>query len=592
MKETTRLLELIKYFTLVKRSIRFTANADATIREITNSKYTKKSGYFNIESIILDYGSDYFSSLKEKEQHIFFGKCPVNISGSYNIPKDASELMTPAIVHDYVQLGKSFKRYIFPSTTDSTYTQKYKSYNEWHDKTVVDLHQNYYRTRSFNILIEQNSVDSFNSFLNESYSQWKIRFDQAKEDAKSGNFYYFSLFDPRIYKYELTFTDRIRILEYMIYLMDWPLFGDRDNVDVSELFISLITNTNPTDGTMLSNYMFTLNPLTKRIYLKDCEDKLSNKLYDSLIIALLKSFYSTKTIKGLFDGFTMTRLYPIGFYEQTLEENVPYFDLDTQKFLQIGTHPIVQGIKYNTLETTDLKIIIDDLVQYRSKIIRVELEKCKFPYTKELNFNDVIYITPYLNSEIFKEIKIPYGCIIPIPAFALEWYVDKNEDTGTILEIIGTLTTLGALVFPVSTIAQGIFEGISYLYSAIGLGFTIINNTLGSGIQDQIKRYDKSKSTPDHPCMLGSYFLSIYYLLSSIYGTFSLKSSLDEAGGDIKVLFEVENLIGAYGAISDFRSFMAEFYPGESLETFNSISKQMEQIKNEYNKYKYLQSIN
>jgi len=374
--------------------------------------------------------------------------------------------------------------------------------------------------------------------------------------------------------------------------MDWPLFGDRDNVDVSELFISLITNTNLTDGTMLYNYMFTLNPLTKRIYLKDCEDKLSNKLYDSLIIALLKSFYSTKTIKGLFDGFTMTRLYPIGFYEQTLQEDVPYFDLDTQKFLQTGKHPIAQGIKYNVLEIKNLKIIIDDLVQYRSKITRVELEKCKFPYTKELNFNDVIYITPYLNSEIFKEIKIPYGCIIPIPAFALEWYVDNNEDTGTILEIIGTLTTLGALVFPVSRIAQGIFEGISYLYSAIGLGFTIINNTLGSGIQDQIKRYDKSKSTPDHPYMLGSYFLSIYYLLSSLYGTFSLKSSLDEAGGDIKVLFEAENLIGAYGAISDFRSFMTEFYPGESLETFNSISKQMEQIKNEYNKYKYLQSIN
>ncbi|MCT6533129.1 hypothetical protein, partial [Staphylococcus aureus] len=79
-----------------------------------------------------------------------------------------------------------------------------------------------YRTRSFNILIEQNSVDAFKSFLNESYSQWKTRFDQAKEDAKLGNFSYFSLFDPRIYEYELTFTDRIRILEYMVYLMDWP----------------------------------------------------------------------------------------------------------------------------------------------------------------------------------------------------------------------------------------------------------------------------------------------------------------------------------------------------------------------------------
>ncbi len=602
MKETTRLLELIKYFTLIKRSIRFTANADATIREISNSKYTKKSGYFNIESIILDYGSDYFSSLQEKEQHIFFGKCPVNISGSYEIPKDASELITPAITHDYVQLGKSFKRYIFPSTTDSTYTQKYKSYNDWHDKTVVNLHQNYYRTRSFNILIEQNSVDSFNSFLNESYSQWKTRFDQAKEDAKSGNFYYFSLFDPRIYKYELTFTDRIRILEYMIYLMDWPLFGDRDDVDVSELFISLISNINSTDETMLFNYMFQINPLTGQINLDDYKIKLTGTLYDSLMITLMKHFYSTKTIKEFSDGFDENLFYPVGLLTQYITpDGGPSFpthlNLDTND--SSGTGLFTVGIKYDIpdINQNNFKVKINSAIQYRYNTYLKQVEYKKnwlIENRNDLNLTDIIYISPYLSTEKFNGLNIPYGCVIPIPAFALKWFVDQNEYSESGNDYISALALAAAIVFPVFQIFEivdgiyTLYDKIYRLYNIIGVGFTIIGNTLNANFQDQIKRYDESKSTPGHPYNKGSYFLGIYYLVSSMYGTAGLINAISSAENKIKALYEIGNLLGAYGAISDFKSYMSINFPEERLDAFNSIQKQMNHAKIEYDKYKYL----
>jgi len=592
MKETTRLLELIKYFTLVKRSIRFTANADATIREITNSKYTKKSGYFNIESIILDYGSDYFSSLQEKEQHIFFGKCPINISGNYEIPKGASELMTPAITHDYVQLGKSFKRYIFPSTTDNTYTQKYKSYNEWHDKTLVDPHQNYYRTRSFNILIEQNSVDSFNSFLNESYSQWKTRFDQAKEDAKSGNFYYFSLFDPRIYKYELTFTDRIRILEYMIYLMDWPIFGDRDNVDVNELFTSLINNTNSTDSVMFYNYMFQVNPLTGKTYLQDYKNKLSNKLYSLLIFELMRSFYETKTIKELSEGFAENLLYPIGFLDEFNIIGVHYLDLDDKNAKIETLIKSKRGIEYNIelINIDRLKIHIISAYQYQFNYPkgRVDYKKCSFGDGQTiLNFDDIIYISPYFMDTDFKGLNIPYGCIIPIPAFALENFINQNNNEESIIDFIGKIAVLAGAVFPIFNY----FGGILKYYNAIGVGITVIGNIFNSGLKNQIEKYDNSKSTPGHPSTNAQIFFSLYYLFSSLYVSSGIVYSILKEENKIKTLLEVENLLGAYASISDFESFMTEFHPEENLEIFNKIKIEMNQLQKEYNKFKYLKNI-
>ncbi|WP_129749195.1 hypothetical protein [Flavobacterium anhuiense] len=48
------------------------------------------------------------------------------------------------------------------------------------------------------------------------------------------------------------------------------------------------------------------------------------------------------------------------------------------------------------------------------------------------------------------------------------------------------------------------------------------------------------------------------------------------------------NLLGEYGAISDFRSYMSIHFPDENLDAFNSIQKEMNRAQIEYDKYKHL----
>ncbi|WP_433765730.1 hypothetical protein [Flavobacterium ginsenosidimutans] len=128
-----------------------------------------------------------------------------------------------------------------------------------------------------------------------------------------------------------------------------------------------------------------------------------------------------------------------------------------------------------------------------------------------------------------------------------------------------------------------------------GLGFTIINNTLGAGLQDQIKKYDESKSTSDHPYRLGQELLSYYNLLSSIYGANGIKNAISEAKtikNKIKVLTEFENILSLKGVRDDFRSFMSVQFPNDNIDAFNIMSEHIDQIEKEFNRYKYLKNQN
>lgn len=600
-KKIARQLELIKYFTLRKSAIYFNINADIDQDKEIENEYIQLSGNFSFkfESIIVDYAKSYSSDLKQKTLQLYFYKKPNPNSSNFELIDDPNGLMTPAIINDYVKDGHNYKRYIFPSHYN------HQTYSEWYSDTSMDIDKRATRSYSMNIIVDEFSAPAFNSFLNESHPQWKIRFNAAKDQAILGNFYWLSLYDPRIYQSELSFEDRKKILNYMVYSLYWPIIIDgiegTNKVDEYELFTFLLTNINKEDAINLYHYMFTIDSSLGKSILQIYKDKLPNKLYDILLKTLIGSFYWTKNLTDLQNGFKEDKLYPIGFLEKGTWEmgHYTYFDLDEEK--EKGTGPFRLGTKYNIEVTDNLLIKIKSAVQYRYNYInyfnRIEYKKYENVIKDDLtvlNYDDVVYVSPFLTNQEFNGLNIPYGSVMPIPAFALKWLIDQNEDTQNIINLIERGATFAGVIFPILKIYQAAFF-IEIFYESIGLGFTLASNTLGAGLEDQIKKFDESKSTADKPYKKGKEFLSYYYLLSSIYGLKGIKDAISEAQtikDKIKVLSQFETILSAKGVRDDFKNFMSIQYPNENIEAFNIISNDIDLIEKEFNRYKYLKNQN
>jgi hypothetical protein len=598
-KKIARQLELIKYFTLRKSAIYFNINADIDQDKEIENEYVQLSGNysFNFESIIVDYAKSYSSNLKQKTLQLYFYKKPNPNSSNFELIDDPNGLMTPAIINDYIKDGQNYKRYIFPSHYN------HQTYSEWYSDTSMDIDKRATRSYSMNIIVDEFSVPAFNSFLNESSSQWKIRFNTAKDQAILGNFYWLSLYDPRIYQYELSFEDRKKILTKLLNSTNWYL----PNIlltDEFELLVSLINNINDSDAASLYNYMFEIDPDNGKTNLQTYEDVLPRKLYDELIKALIKFFYFSYQLKEngleeLIKGFREYLLYPIGFIEKNTWDSgyFTYFDLIEEKEKRTG--PFRLGVKYDIELTNNFSIQIKSAIRYKYNYYpynRIEYQPCKFigDGSTILNYNDIIYISPFLANQEFNGLDISYGSVIPIPAFALKWLVDQNEDTQNIIDLIERGATMAGVIFPILELYQAAFLS-EILYECLGLGFTIANHTLGAGLQDQIKKYDQSKSTADHPYKLGQELLSYYYLLSSIYGVNGIKNAISEAKtikNKIKVLTEFENILSLKGVRDDFRSFMSVQFPNDNIDAFNIMSEHIDQIEKEFNRYKYLKNQN
>lgn len=586
-KQIARQLELIKYFTLRKSAIYFNINANVDQDKEIENEYVQLSGNFSFrfESIIVDYAKSYSSNLKQKTLQLFFSKKPNENSSNFELIDDPNGLMTPAIINDYIKDGYNFKRYIFPSNYN------YETYSEWYSDTSMDIDKRATRSYSMNIIVDEFSVPAFNSFLNESYSQWKIRFNTAKDQAILGNLYWFSLYDPKIYQYELSFEDRKKILDYMAYSLSWaiifPGYEGINGVDEYELFVSLITNMNDTDGNSFYKYMFTIDELTNKTNLEIYQDKIPSEIFDTLLLTLTKHFYSTKSITEFKNGFRERLLYPIGLYEE-LGSNLT-FNLDEDQYTDAG--PYTLGVKYKIIDNK-IKIKINSALRYRenARLYRLEYERFEIiGKGEELNYNDTIYVTSFLSNQKLKGLDIPYGCVIPIPAFALSWIINKNKESENIIGLIEKGATITGLLMPIIDI----IEGVNVIYNAIGIGFSLFGNALNSGVKDQIEKYDKSKSTPDHPYTKGSDFLSTYYLLSAIYGGVSLSKTIAEGETikeKIKILFEFETLLGMKGVLGDINTYIEQ--NGENSDSLQNINNEMNQLSVDYNKYKYLKNIN
>lgn len=583
-KQIARRLEFIKYFTLQKKPITLAINADVDQHTEIENEYVQLSGNFSFtfESIITDYAYSYDSSLKGRKLQISFYKKPDKNSPDFKLIDDLNGLMTPAIANNYIKDGQNFKRYIFPSYNN------YQTYSEWYSDTSMEIDKRDTRSYSMNIIVKETDPNQFEQFLNESLSDWTSRFSTAVDIAFSGNFNFLYLYDPRIFKYALTvFEDRKKILTKLLNSTNWYL----PNIfltDEFELFVSLINNINNNDAASLYNYMFEIDSATGKTNLQQYENTLPSALYDELIKALMRSFYSAKTASELFSHINRERLFPIGL-EITTREPKQYIDLDNPDTKADVLTDMKLGVEYN-IETNykNSKINIVSALEY--KILfgtnTIEFRKCEYIGKGNISFafDDIVYITPYFMNKKFEGVNIPYGCIIPVPAFSLEWLNSKNNDTEKIVDQIGKLAVAAAVIFPIFSI----FEESYILYNIIGLGFTVIGNALGAGVQDQIKRYDEAKSTPGHPYTKGQDFLNVYYLISSIYVGTGIKNAISGADNKIKALFEVENLLGSYSVISDFRSFMT---PNDNLDSFNLISQNMDHLQKEYNRFKYLKSI-
>ncbi|WP_035644727.1 hypothetical protein [Flavobacterium sp. ASV13] len=578
-KQIARRLEFIKYFTLQKKTITLTINADVGQHTEIENEYVQLSGNFSFtfESIITDYAYSYDSNLKGRKLQIPFNKKPDENSPDFKLICNLNGLMTPAIANNYIKDGHNFKRYIFPSYNN------YRTYSEWYSDTAMDIDKRDTRSYSMNIIVKEADPDQFEQFLNESYSQWKSRFTAAKNIAMQGDFYWLSLYDPRIYEYELSFDNRKAILNYMVYSLNWRLIiGGIDGingVDEYELFESLIKNISVEDLERLYNYMFEVSG--EKTNLQIYEDKLPKKLYDILLLILIKYFYSKKTLIELKNGFRKELLYPIGLYE----ENGPCFTFDLDENHNAPTGDYIIGAKYNISEDNN-KIKINSALRYRLSAngSRIEYQKFRFiGIGEELDYKKTVYITSFISNQKLKGIEIPYGSAIPIPAFALKWIIDENEDEENIIDLIQKTVAITGMVLPIYQLT----EGVNIFYNIIGIGFTIFGNALEAGVKDQIEKYDKSKSTSEHPYTLGQDFLDTYYLLSAIYGGINLRKSIEKGKTPkekIKILFEFETLLGMKGTLGDINSYMEEH--NENLDLLIHINTDMIQLQIDYDRYK------
>lgn len=196
-------------------------------------------------------------------------------------------------------------------------------------------------------------------------------------------------------------------------------------------------------------------------------------------------------------------------------------------------------------------------------------------------------MTSFLSNQKLEGLDIPYGSVIPIPAFALPWLVDRNYSTEDIFDLIEKAVTFAGVVFPIIKI----FEGVSILYNIIGLGFTLTSNTLGVGLANQIQRFDDYQSgILGHPYTKGRDFLSIYSLISSIYGGVNLGIAIGKADGikeKIKIFSEFETLWGIRGTLNDFNAFMEE-QPDENIDSLNIIKNEMNLLDSDINRFQFL----
>lgn len=611
-KEVARLLELIKYFTFTNRiglsepgsRIILTSKADVgKTEEIEDKQIKLPNRIVNIESLVIDYGAEYSSSLKSKEIKIHFGKKAIegSIIGSgpdhhFDTIINGYGLMTPSIIQEHIKDGNSFRRYIFPSELE----YNYKIYNDWLQTTLKDIGQRYSRQRSMTILVEQSSTPGFESFLNESLTDWRSRFTTDTINAKSGNFNWFSLYDSKIYEYELSFEDRISILNYMVYSLDWDYIfegygGGINGVDEYELFASLITSTSKDDGKKFYDYMFTIDSLTGKTNLLVYKEKLSDdKLYDALLKTLMKFFYSEKSIAELISGFRDYLLYPIGLYEK-LGSSYATFNLKTDEYVDPGSY--ILGVKYKisteeNIDTGKLIIRVNSAYRYKenTRLYRLEFEDFNSIGANEVwNFDEVLYVTSFLSNQKLEGLNIPYGSVMPIPAFALPWLVERNNETEDIIDLIEEAATYTGIIFPVFQIS----EGVSVIYNIIGIGFTLVNNALDAGLRNQILQYDDFQSNAlGQPYTKGINALETYYLFSTIFGGISLRNAIKNAENKIKVLLEFETLLGIKGTLDDINSFMELRHPGENVDSLNIIRNQMNQLQIDYNSYQFLRKNN
>lgn len=601
-KEIARRLEYIKYFTLIKSPIylNVSANVDKDVQIEETTIHLSDDISFYIESIVVDYGKYYNSNLKEETIKIVFNKIPNENSLNFETISNDDGLMTPAITNPYIDEDEdSFRRYIFPSESDYSYYAS-KKYLDWYNTTPIDVDKKDGRTLSMNILVALASTADFEEFLNESLSHWQSRFNAAVVKAKSGNFDWFILYDPKIYEYALSIEDRKIILYKMVNSFNWidivaNLVGY--NRDVYELFIALITSTSARndDDKKLYNHMFEIDSSTAKTYLQVYEDKLPAKLYEVLITTLIKFFYSTKEdVTEFMSGFNESRFYPIGL-EMLGPGTIPlktYYDLNVMH--QNGTGQFTRGVKYGieTINGSNLKIKINSAIQYRYNpyLNRVEYKKSlSVGKNEEWNFDDILFVSPYLANEEIKGLNIPHGSIIPIPAFALPWLVDRNESTEDIFDLIEKAVTFAGVVFPIIKIIEGV-SVLSVIYNAIGMGFTLTGNTLGAGLADQIQRFDAHQSNIlGHPYTKGQDFLDIYYLISAIYGGINLGTAIGKANGikeKIKVFGEFETLWGIRGTIIDFNAFMEE-QPDENLDSLNIIKNEMNLLDKDISRFQF-----
>lgn len=592
MKEIARLFEWIKYVTLIKSGINFTTNANVDKSEhIKSDKNISLPGYINftVESIIIDYGADVSKTLKTKEQSIKFLKKPIDVNNQLKPYDDPDGLITPTICDDYIKNGVLFKRYVFFSDQSDTYSFQYENYNQWYNNNVMDSASKNF-TNSMTILIDHSNTTSFAQYLNESLQYWRIRFNNAVDLAKSGNFYWFSLYDHRIYNYELSKQDRKIILDKLVLEDYWGIL-DNDNVDEYELFKLLIIDIVNEHALEIYNHMFTIDTVSQKTYLKLYQEKLNQESYNFLMIQILKWFYSTISIQDTKTNFSLSRLYPIGFYSDSFNINNFYFTNNHN--LSIPASGILKlGVEYVIDESylpQSVKVVSSLKYNYNNNRAAIEIDEFQYIGKNQvLNANSIVYITPYLAFKKFEGISIPYGSIIPIPAFVLKWFDNVNTDFTTAMDIIKKVAIVGGFIFPFFKVV----EGIEVAAGILSMGTAVFDNFLDAGLENQINDYDNSHSTQGNPCTSGRDFLAIYTLITTLYGIFNLGKALksvDSLKEKAKIFVEFENVLEVWNIANGTSSLVVYMHTNHpDNQKFNEIKQQMFDLNTELNKYNFL----
>ncbi|MDF0720105.1 hypothetical protein P0M11_08845 [Kaistella sp. PBT33-4] len=406
------------------------------------------------------------------------------------------------------------------------------------------------------------SIADFEGFMNMTQNIWQQHFDDAVSAASNTNnldrnFEYILKYHPDILKKNLSYQDRVNLLEVLAYHELWDFL---DEVDEQEFALLLLETVPPNEEYALYQHMFELNQQHNTILFKALEEKFDETGNLRFVLHLMKIKYNSVLTSGGTQALEN--------YITTIPAHytVPIRTIKKNLINLYGPDPEI--ILLND------KIHINKIDYYGGNPgIPIQFNPNEDPFSHL--YNDFQY-EEMLNVLIRyeqKDLGLPEGKILPIPAFALKGFSEGISEDVTWKDIIQKFVETLSIILPFYKLTYIIHEGV-FLWSevagtSVSLGNAITSTYISSFLEQEIKNSDSVN---------GKRFLQAYNYVKFLYANKDLPKAIKD--GNVLALLDGENLMTLW---DDYYTINQAVY--DSINTIESrnLKQELDEIKKEIN---------